>query len=97
MPSPTYSLKLHKTYYDKGFFNLGVSVEKYIRRTSGPIEITLGKSSRSLKGHVSREANTNGTPRVYGGIKLRDWLQNSYSLYDQVVVEIISPHAIHLS
>ena len=97
MPSPTYSLKLHKTYYVKGFFNLGVSVEKYVRRTSGPIEITLGRSGRSLNGHVSREANSNGTPRVYGGIELRDWLQNGYSLYDQVVVEIPSPNVIHLS
>ena len=29
MPYPEYHLILHKTYYDKGFFNLGVDVDKY--------------------------------------------------------------------
>lgn len=96
MPSPIYNLTLHKTYYDKGFFNLGVSVDKYVRSSSGPITITLGKSKRTLIAHVNRNANSNGTPRIMGGTELRDWIQKNYSLKDEVVVEIISHDAIQI-
>ena len=30
MTYPVYELTLHKTYYDKGFFNLGVEVERLL-------------------------------------------------------------------
>lgn len=97
MPKPTYNLTLHETYYEKGFFNLGVSVDRYIRETSGPITITLGKSNRTLNGTVNREANQNGTPRIFGGSELRDWFFNNYSLKDEVEVVIVSPNEIHIA
>jgi len=96
VPKPTYKLTLHKTYYEKGFFNLGVSVDRYVRGTSGPIKITLGESNRTLNGNVNREANQNGTPRIMGGNELRDWFFKHYSLKDVVEVQIISPNEIHI-
>jgi hypothetical protein len=96
MPRPTYELTLHKTYYDKGFFNLGVSVDKFIRPTSGPIRIALGKSKRMLDGHVNRDANQNGTARIFGGTELRDWFYDNYSLKDEVIVHMVSPTSIHI-
>ncbi len=59
---PVYLLTLGKTYYDKGFFNLGVEVDRYVRRDSGPITLALGHKSHIIEGHVNREANPNGTP-----------------------------------
>ena len=96
MPNPTYELTLHKTYYDKGFFNLGVDVDRYIRPDSGPIKITLGEAKRTIEGQVDRNANMNGTPRVHGRNALRDWFYKNYSLKDAVTVEIISPTHIHI-
>ena len=96
MTYPTYPLTLHKTYYEKGFFNLGVSVDKYIRPTSGPIRIILGSSNRVLNGSVSREANLNGAPRIFGRVELRDWMSKNYSLKDKVTIEIISPNEVRI-
>lgn len=96
VPNPIYNLTLHKTYYEKGLFNLGVSVNRYVRPTSGPIKITLGRTNQIIEGQVNRDANPNGTPRVSGGNELRDWFINNYSLKDQVNIEILSPTEIHI-
>lgn len=94
--SPTYRLTLRKTYYEKGFFNLGVAVERFIRPDSGPITIFLGKSQAELIGRVNREANTNGTPRIMGGPELRNWIQRKFFLLDIVDVVVIAPDRIWL-
>ncbi len=62
MPYPEYKLTLHKTYYDKGFFNLGIDVEKYVKAENGQITIRLGDSKVKIEGRVDRDANLNGTP-----------------------------------
>jgi hypothetical protein len=96
MPSPTYELTLHKTYYEKGFFNLGVSVDKYVRPQSGEVKLLLGVSKRTLVGRVDREANQNGTPRIFGGPELRDWFFKNFKLKDHVRVTILTPNEIQL-
>ena len=89
--SPTYQLTLHKTYYDHGFFNLGVEVDRFVRQDSGPISIFLGDSQSELLGKVNREANINGTPRIMGGVELRNWFQSQFALLDSVDVLILGP------
>lgn len=95
-PYPVYNLTLHKSYYDKGFFNLGVDIEKFVRPDSGPISIILGDSKACIEGHVSRTANRNGTPRIFGGIKLQHWVQSHFTLKDIINVYILSPEKILL-
>jgi len=94
--NPVYYLTLYPTYYDNGFFNLGVAVDALIRPDSGPIKIELGSSHRSIEGHVNRNANQNGTPRVHGGTELRDWFQATYEVSDRLAVHILSPTRIRL-
>ena len=96
MPYPEYKLTLHKTYYDKGFFNLGIDVEKYVRPDDGPIVIQLGDSKSRLDGRVDRKANLNGTPRIHGGLEMQNWVQKHFQLGDVVDVLIISPNEIWL-
>ena len=91
MTKPSYKLTLHKTYYDKGFFNLGVSVERFVRKDSGPAKVLLGGSARTLDVTVNRDANQNGTPRIMGGSELRNWLQKNFDLGDTVDIVIESP------
>jgi len=93
---PTYELTLHKTYYEKGFFNLGVSVDKYVRPESGGVKLILGPSKRTLVGKVDREANQNGTPRIHGGIELRNWFFKNFKMKDKVKITILSPNELQI-
>ena len=91
MPTePTYGPKLHKTYYDKGFFNLGIEVDRFVRADSGPISIRLGNSQVEIQAKVNREANLNGTPRVMGGAELRNWFQRNFRELEVVEVLVLS-------
>jgi hypothetical protein len=97
MTSPTYELTLHKTYYEKGFFNLGVSVDKYVRQHNGEVKLILGTSKRVLMGKIDRDANLNRTPRVFGGPELRNWLFENYKVKDRVIITILAPDQIQIS
>jgi len=96
MMAPVYTLTLHPSYYEKGFFNLGVDVERFVRGDDGPITLLLGDARRQLDGRVSRKANTNGTPRIHGGTALRDWFFGNFSLGDTVAVHVEAPDRLWL-
>lgn len=96
MTFPTYNLTLHQSYYDKGFFNLGVSVDKYVRPNNGEIKLVLGPSKRVLIGRVDRDANSNRTPRVHGGQELQNWFFKNYKVKDSVVVTILALDQIQI-
>lgn len=94
---PIYNLTLHQTYYDKGFFNLGIAVDKYIRSNNGTIHILLGGSRLEVIGNVNRNANLNSTPRIYGGDRLKNWFQANFNFKDLVAVHILSPDTIWIT
>ena len=94
---PIYNLTLHQTYYDKGFFNLGISVDKYIRSSNGTIHILLGESKLEVIGNVNRNANLNSTPRIFGGDRLKNWFQTNFNLKDLVDVHILTPDTIWIT
>ena len=91
---PVYKLTLHKTYYDKGFFNLGVDIQRFVRSDSGPINILLGASKTQVDGRVDRAANQNGTPRIFGGAELQHWFQRNFDLKSVVDVHIVGPNEL---
>lgn len=91
---PTYALTLHKTYYEKGFFNLGVAVERYIASEDCDVTIFVGDTRRSIAGTMSRKPNLNGTPRIYGRSELRNWFMANHDVLDKVVVMIESPDTL---
>jgi len=93
-PGRTFSLTLSKTYYDKGFFNVWVNFEQHVRRDSGPVDLRVGRAGLVVAGKVSRTANANGTPRVFGGASLRDWLQENFRQGNLVVVQLLTPTEI---
>ena len=91
---PTYDLTLGKTYYENGFFNLGVAVDRFIRPDNGNITLYLGSNRQKIVGKVNRDANQNGTPRIFGGAVLRDWFFKNYQMGDTVNIFIESPTSI---
>ena len=96
MTNPVYQLTLRKTYHDQGFFNLRVGVESLVRPDNGPITIELGGSYRRIEGRADRNANQNGTPRVFGGAELQNWLQRNFAMGDQVEVHVLQPGLVRI-
>lgn len=93
---PIFSLTLHRTYYNQGFFNVTVDFDRFVRPQEGPIVLRLGLRGPETQGIVDRRANRNGTPRIIGGAKLRDWFQKNYKLMEIVAVDLSSPEIIIL-
>lgn len=97
MAHPVYLLTLWKSYYSKGFFNLGVDVDGEICSDENA-EIVLNlEGAAPIAGRMNRTANLNGTPRIRGGAALRDWFVSNYSMNETIKVEIPSPTELRLS
>ncbi len=96
MTANTYHLHLWKSYYNKGFFNIGVSCGNLIRPDNGKIRIRLQGSSAVITGRVDRNANQNETPRIHGNVALREWFQKNFRMLDKVDVDIVDPREIYL-
>lgn len=91
MAVPTYRLTLHKTYYLMGFFNLGVEVDRFVQAASGRAVLICGESRERFDVQVNRDANPNGTPRIMGGIEVRNWIQQHFKQGQVVEVRILAP------
>jgi hypothetical protein len=93
---PVFPLKLQQTYFKSGFFNVVVEYDRYVRKTDGPIRLRLGRNGVEIEGRIDRTVNRNGTARVLGGIRLRDWFINNFEPMDTVAVDLTSEQAIVL-
>lgn len=91
---PVFVLRLEKTYYSQGFFNVTVDYDRYVGG-SGPIKLILGDRA-SVEGRINRDANQNRTARIHGGAVLREWFQGHYSQGDAVAVHFKSPQVLEL-
>ncbi|MYC08034.1 MAG: hypothetical protein F4X57_12830 [Chloroflexi bacterium] len=89
-------LTLHKTYYNQGFWNIPVDLDRYVRKDEGPITLVLGQTGREVQAFVNRSANQNGTARIMGGSALRKWFRQNCDVMDDVPVRFASPDRIIL-
>ena len=85
-----FPLRLERTYYNKGFFNVRRAFDHLVRSDDGPITLQL-RDDGSIEGRVDRRANNNGTARVMGGARLRDWFQRNYAVGATVPVRFATP------
>ena len=92
----TFILTLQPTYYKQGFFNVVVDYDRYVRAKEGPIRLRLGRAGTEIEGKINRRVNPNGTARIHGGAKLRDWFQVNFEPMDAVIVGFDSPDVIVL-
>ena len=93
----SFDLILQKTYFHSGFFNIGVAYESLFGADGEVVEIFLGDSLLPIAGTINRSANLNSTPRIMGGIALKEWFQKSTDLMGVVLVSVLSPTSIHLA
>jgi len=93
---PIFPLKLQKTYFRQGFFNVTADFDRYVRNSDGPVRLQLGRNGPEIEGTVKRGANQNGTARIYGRAALRDWFQTEFKRFDTVNVDLSSQEVIVL-
>ena len=91
-----FPLTLQSTYFRTGFFNVGVGHASEIGADGDTIEIFLGSASEPVLGTINRRANNNGTPRIMGGTRVRDWFHSNCKEMDQLTVDVFSPVSIHI-
>jgi hypothetical protein len=88
---------LQPTYSKMGFFNVSVDSERYVGADGEKIELFLGKDVSPTLGVINRRANPNGTPRIMGGPRLRDWFQNNATPMQSIEVQVMSPVSIRMA
>ena len=84
-----------QTYYQRGFFNVTVAYDNFVRVDGGPVRLVLHDGPEII-GQVYRTANGNGTARVFGNAALRDWFQEHYTQGDVVPVTFESERRFRL-
>lgn len=94
---PTLTITLEDTYWSRGFFNIPRDFERFITSEEGTIDIYLGDSPEPLRGRVSRSANSNATPRVYGNKPLAEFFQRNCRRGGRLQVQVIAPTTLRLS
>ena len=93
---PVFPLKLEQSYYEKGFFNVPVHYDDFVRKDDGPVLLLL-RDGRQIEGYVNRSsANNNRTTRVMGRFALRDWFKENYSQGDTIPITFESPQRLRL-
>jgi len=56
----------------------------------------VGGNQDLIQGHINRSVNVSDTPRIMGGVRLRNWFQEQFEVDDPVIVEVLSPTSIWL-
>ena len=95
---PIFYLTIQPTFYERGFFNVTVDFDRFVRREEGPVTLTLklGLKSENIEGRIERKSNTNGTARIHGNKSLRDWFKRNFKRYDVIAVDLSSREIIIL-
>ena len=94
--SVSFPLIVQKTYYSKGFFNIGIGQADQFGSDGQEIEIFCGDAEQPILGVINRTANENKTPRIMGGEGLRDWFQREMSEMQEATITVLSKTAIRI-
>jgi hypothetical protein len=95
-PTDSFEFILHRTYFNTGFFNVPVEHSNSFGEDGAEIEIFCGTAPRPILGTINRRSNANRTPRIFGGIDVRDWFQAHCKVMESVDVLVDSPQSIRL-
>ena len=98
LPRPTgsFRLTLQKTYFNRGFFNVGVANSNLFGSDGQEIEIFCGSSEQPIIGTINRTANINKTPRIMGRRGLRDWMHQEMHEMQESVITVLSQIALRI-
>lgn len=94
---PVHTFHVRPTYMKQGFFNVPVLATNFYGGDKDKIEVYCGKAKLRIDGHINRSVNTNNTPRIMGGVSLRDWFQKNFEENDVAEVTVLTPNRIHIA
>ena len=55
---PTYRMKLHKSYFERGFFNIPVAFDRFVSPSEGQITVLL-EEGLVVEARLDRTSNSN--------------------------------------
>lgn len=91
---PSYRFLVGFHYLDKGFFNVPLRYSRLFGADQEKIRILCGRERETIHGHIDRATNTNASPRIIGGRKLKRWFEEHAGLNNPVDIDILAPNAV---
>jgi hypothetical protein len=90
---------LQETYREQGFFNVGVLHNPFVRERNGEVLLVLvnGEREERITATVNRKATGNGTARIMGGRRLRDWFRATGSVGTKLEIDFSKGDEIRIS
>lgn len=93
----SFTVRLGKTYYERGFFNVPVAFSRQFGAHGASVELHCGDERVRLHAVLDRKANQqSGTPRLYGKSELAYWFQRRFQLDDLLKVTVLGPTSLVL-
>ena len=90
----TFTVRLGKTYYERGFFNVPVVFSELFGSHGATVDLYCGTERAVVRAILDRKANQqSGTPRIYGKSELGYWFQRRFKLDDMLKVTVLNPTA----
>ena len=93
---PSFPVAIGKTYFRQGFFNVPMDFERYFAGDGSIVFITLPGRPQPTEAKISRRANRTDAPRVMGGARVRDWLQQNLRVGEKIRVIVHGPKEIEI-
>lgn len=93
---PTFVVTIGKTYYNQGFFNVPVDYARYFDSHGVALEISITGKSIVIDAKINRTVNATDSPRIMGGVALRDWFHSKLRQGDDLKVVVLSPNTIEI-
>ncbi|WP_369834391.1 GIY-YIG nuclease family protein [Cronobacter dublinensis] len=91
-----FTFNMADTYWRRGFFNVPVVSTQKFGKDGENIKIVLRDGMSSITAMINRTANQSGSPRIMGGVELRQYFQLNYTTGDVVPFEVITQNLMKL-
>ncbi|WP_110877647.1 GIY-YIG nuclease family protein [Franconibacter helveticus] len=91
-----FTFNMTDTYWRRGFFNVPVVSSQDFGKDGENIKILLRDGVSSMTGMINRTANQSGSPRIMGGVELRQYFQLNYTIGDVVPFDLITQNMMKL-
>lgn len=98
----SFNVKLKKTYYNQGYFNVPVRKSGLLVQVHGAeVKVQLGDGPETvIMGYLSRKAVKSGTPRIFFRASHKtsfiNWIQQNFSLEESMQVIVVSDRYLKL-
>ena len=91
-----FTFNMTDTYWHRGFFNVPVVSSQNFGKDGENITIVLSDGVSTITAMINRTANQSGSPRIMGGVELKQYFQRNYAIGDVVPFELITQNMMKL-